>query len=351
MATADKMIGSSFRVGHRTGRQFCAAVFGLILLLAPCPVHAGWGQVDSMLLLALHPGMATFDFLQGRFLRPSFSSASPEGHRLQARADQGRARLARLTSERERARQNHLAIVMRRENTLREMMEREATHRGQLRDHDQQFREYERRYEASMAEAAKRLNQVENELNEAQDDVSAPFFLTRQETDKRLAELQKELLAVIDHVARQRGLSVVLDPTFAGSVPQRTPAVDGAEMPSPDFTGPRQFQLFWNYTPTTTFGSVPGPDGQPVSGEQHISSALYRSMVQNMQTYLGRLSFLTPALARLSFGTPSAFVTGGEDITETVASTLFSRYRVAADLQQRLIALIRSYRAFEEETP
>ncbi|MFZ2960611.1 MAG: hypothetical protein WA705_27340 [Candidatus Ozemobacteraceae bacterium] len=333
-------------------RHFHRAAFLLLMITvmfqaASSPVSAqSWARVDMSLLLVLHPTMASFDYSHGRFLRPSATSArqgGPDiGKALQEAARLAQPKIRQAQSECDRLRLSLQDTLTRREETIRDILEKEAGSRAMVRDRDQQIREYESRYEKALRETQERLSIAEQRLEQANEIAYAPLYFSREETERQMQTLRKELLGAIAQEAQRRGVSVVIDPTMGlGRVADATPDSSMQTFSTPDIDGLHLFRDL------ATWGTVEGPQtltdskGTVIPAEAHVAAARNQQKLQQMQTYLGRLSFLPSSLAGFSLGSPP-FLAGGIDLTEAVADGLFRRYQVPANIQVRLIALIRS---------
>ncbi|HOY67433.1 MAG TPA: hypothetical protein PLP29_11120 [Candidatus Ozemobacteraceae bacterium] len=313
--------------------------------------EGGWASVDVRLLLALHPSMASFDYSHDRFFRGNAPSgdAAALGQALQAAWEKAQPKLRELGVRREKLNQSKFEILQRREETMRNLLEKEATQPGQVRDREKQIGEYEDRYTRAMAECDAQLARLEKEFEQAQEEAYTPVYLTKDETARQIASIKQEIEALIAQTAQENRIGVVLDTSFGrGSLEKNQETVTVPQYPEPsDTLASRLFHTFSNWAPPPVpETTVPGPNGQPIPAREHVAFAASQNMIQTLERYLEFRPYLTKTAANFSSG--NIFLGGGTDLTATVARKIFSRYRVPPEIQNSFQVLIQKYAQFDK---
>ncbi|HEY9071089.1 MAG TPA: hypothetical protein VIV61_12595 [Candidatus Ozemobacteraceae bacterium] len=329
--------------------------FGAVFLSATgvFAAEGGWATVDVRLLLALHPSMASFDYSHDRFFRgnaPSGDTAAL-GQALQAAWDKAQPKLRDLGVRREKLNQTRFEILQRREETMRDLLEKGATKPGQVRDREKQIGEYEDRYTRAMAECEAQIARLDKEFEQAQEEAYAPVYLTKEETARQFDAIKREIESFISQTAQEARIGVVLDTSFGrGSLEKSPETITVPQYPEPsDTLASRLFHTFSNWAPPQVpETTVPGPNGQPVSAREHVAFAASQNMIQTLERYLEFRPYLTKTAANFSSG--NIFLGGGTDLTATVARKIFSRYRVPPEIQNSFQLLIQKYAQFEKSS-
>ncbi len=157
------------------------------------------GVADMLVLNALHPAMARFDFQQRAFLRIPFSLPPAERDALFARL-------------REEARSQEPAF----QETLRQLASEEADiarRRGEVIDALRTGAGLKERL--ALEEELRRLQAAQVQVKEQQDEVRSrrewPEYTTASETRAILDGIEREVREVLGEVARREGVQVVLN--------------------------------------------------------------------------------------------------------------------------------------------
>lgn len=329
---------------------------GLAVLFAAGCVHAadgGWATVDARLLLAIHPTMASFDYSHDRFFRANAPSQEAAGldKALQAAWDKSQPKLRELNARLDKLNESRFNILQRREETMRDLLEKEAAQRGQVRDRDKQIGEYEERYTKSIEECDSQIDRLGKEIEQAQEEAYAPVYLTKDETAKQFDAIKKELELLIAQTAQENRIGVVLDTSFGRNSMEKSPnAATVPQHPEPsDTLASRLFHTFSNWVPPQVPDTtVPGPGGRPVPARDHVAFAAGQEMVQTLEKYLEFKPYLTKTAAAFSSG--NIFLMGGTDLTAAVAKKIFARYRVPPEIQNSFQLLIQKYTQIEKSS-
>jgi len=295
--------------------------------------------------------MASFDYSHDRFFRnnPASDDTSSLAKNLQAAWDKAQPRLRDLGVKKDKLNQTKFEILQRREQTMRDLMEKEATQRGQVRDREKQITEYEDRYTKSLSECDAQIERLDREIEQATEEMYSPVYLTREETAKQLETIKKEVEWLVTQTAQENRIGVVLDTTFGRSTMTRSPeAVTIPQYPEPsDTLASRLFHTFSNWVPPQVpETTVPGPNGQPIPAREHVAFAAGQNMVQTLEKYLEFRPYLTRIAAAFSSG--NIFLSGGMDLTAAVAKKIFTRYRVPPEIQNSFQLLIQKYSQFDK---
>jgi len=313
--------------------------------------EGGWATVDARLLLAVHPAMASFDYSHDRFFRnnPASGETASLAKKLQEAWNKAQPRLRELGVKKDKLNQDKFEILQKRDKTMRDLMEKEATQRGQVRDREKQIAEYEDRYTKSLIACDAQLERLNREIEQAGEDAYSPVYLTKDETAKQLETIKKEVEWLVAQTAQENRISVVLDTTFGRNSIEKSPeSVTIPQYPEPsDTLASRLFHTFSNWVPPQVpETTVPGPNGQPVSAREHVAFAAGQNMVQTLEKYLEFKPYLTRIAAAFSSG--NIFLSGGVDITAAVAKKIFTKYRVPPEIQNSFQLLIQKYAQFDK---
>lgn len=324
---------------------------GMLLWSAAAEVMAAAPQVgvfDMRLLVVLHPRMATFDFMQGRFFRPR---PQAEKHKSVAKALREahvglEGRLGRTTSEIKRLRRSQEALAKRRDETLNSLLENAK--QGVGRDFSANFQQYRDRYQKLLTENEQKLIAAEAEERKLQDQAYSPIYLNEQESIAVLQQIQREIQQQLEIVVRETGLTMVIDPTLNRFAPPADKIAPVRTEPAPPFD--LGCQLIQNLQTPEDYpqGTIPGPNGQPINAARHVAFARGQSLIDSVRKYLNLASYLSLARQDLPLP-PVAVLVGAADITATVAQRVFQANRVSREQQARMLKLLNSYNTAEAQ--
>ncbi|RCK80244.1 MAG: hypothetical protein OZSIB_3426 [Candidatus Ozemobacter sibiricus] len=302
------------------------------------------GTVDVRLLMVLHPRMATFDYIQGRFFRPQ-SPGRPRPSMAQALEAAGAGiekELGRLTSEVRRLRRVQEDLIRRRETTLNSLQE-SAQQGGGGRDYPARYKEYVDRYQRLLGENARQLAEAEAAVARLQEKAFSPLYLDEGETVALLRQIHGEILQMVTAVAQEMGLAAVFDPTLHQVRPAVPPHREIPAVPPPPFDlGPRSLRSLQTFEAPYHQAMIPGPDGQLINAAAHVALARGQSLIRTARKYLNLAAYLT--LARRDLPLPPALVLlGGTDLTPVVGQRLLQTHRIPPAQQTRILKLLSAF--------
>lgn len=324
------------------------ALFSAVTLFAANP-PGGFATVDTRLILLLHPSMANFDFSNGKFFRSETPNKKFEDvlKELQACQKKSGEALKGLEEQRRRLSASKTDLLTRREDVINDLYVKVASTGYQVRGKEEKIQEFEGRYLLQLAQLDAQISQNADQIRKALEIGYSTLYLTTEETEKRLSEIKTEIQSLISEAARESGISVVIDNTYAmrsqnksGEVSQ-VPVIDEAL----DVVSSSLFHSFANLQIDPALkGVLKNGDGMPIP-EEHLLVGRSIGLMNNLQRYLQFRNYFPEKIGNFSPG--QMFLVGGVDLTPWVARKLFARYRIPGFLQNSFMVLIRNYSDFE----
>lgn len=341
--------------------SFRARAVWLLLLLAtsigfggPAATAApagGFGTVDTRLLMLLHPLMSNYDYSNGKFYRSENMNKRFEDvlKELQTGQKQAAEAMKGLEEQRRKLVAARNDTLNRREEVINDLLNKAASSGYVVRGKEDKITEFEARYQVQLSQLDTQLTQNAEQSRKVQEAALASLFLTTEETDKRLGQVKSEIQALIGEAARESGISVVLDNTYALRTQERSwdvpqvPVIDEAL----DVVSASLFHSFANLQIDPALKAIlKNADGKPIP-EEHLVVGRSVGMMNNLQRYLQFRNYIPEKVGNFSPG--KIFLVGGVDLTPWVARKLFARYRIPEFLQNSFMVLLRNYSDFERD--
>lgn len=351
-------------IRHQTRFHTAMQAFLLILLLcAQSGIQAappatqqpgGFAQADLRLLLMLHPSMMGYDFALNRFRKVSpfqkapYKAAEEEIARRRPEVDRA---LRALHLERDK--------ILREAGSARAMASVRAAPVTTLRE-SAQLRIFEASgtdskivevsgidarmepggaagvsisAERSVALCEKRLAEVDVKIQAQYDRLLDPLYHPTAETDKILTGIISEVKSIIGEIARQRGISAVVNtcPIISGT-PRRL-RNPGATLPSGDHS--KAFDHLFEALLNSEFDKIVLP---PLPDAPRVLAGIGMTITEPLRAYLAKSAAVAPLQE-----TPEAgqfFLYGGIDLTGPAASVLMTKYKFPTGIQQLVLSVI-----------
>ncbi|HOT30296.1 MAG TPA: hypothetical protein PLU72_19140 [Candidatus Ozemobacteraceae bacterium] len=314
----------------------------------------GIAQADLRLLLMLHPSMMGYDFTLNRFLKVSpgqkaaYKAAEDEIARRRPEVDKAlqtlqleRSKLLREAGSARIAASIRAAPV----TTLNESAQvplfdpaASSTKTVEASTIDKHLEPdgaagVSLSAERAIISSEKRLAEIDARIQAQYDRLLEPLYHPTTETGKIFNGILSEVKSIIADVARQRGISTVMNacPITSGSPRQlRNP---GATLPSGDHS--RAFDHLFEALLNTEFDAITLP---PLPDTQRVLAGIGMTITEPLRAYLAK----SPALAPLmeSPETGHLFLYGGVDLTAPAATVLMTKYKFPAGIQQLVLSII-----------
>lgn len=313
-------------------------LFSLVCLLQHLPVHcfaqsaatAGFATIDYRTCLALHPAMADFDFAAGRFTKAGIKRNDHKAMEAMYQAmTQKRKAIEprRLELERKRA-----ALQLQLNNLdLTQIQGIVSPGKKDSSGFPQATALSGSALEARRRDLWNRVAEIDQSLDGLNDGIWNDLFMTRDQTDRLLQQIVKEVDSAIKDVAAQYRIEAVIDDTL-----------QAASLPVELMQNVPESTPLWTNSVYRIALDSPFPTPGKSSMANHWAGELQRNLERQIASYLGQ----RPEIAALvhGFRAPRLFVMGGVDLTTLVCERIFARYRLNPYLIQTLRAGIASFR-------
>lgn len=314
----------------------------------------GIAQADLRLLLMLHPSMMGYDFTLNRFLKVSpaqkaaYKTAENEVARRRPEVDKA---LLALQLERNKllreagAARVTASIRAAPVTTLQESAKLPLFDPTASRTKTVEVSTIDTRLEPNgapgvslsaeraVAQCEKRLLEIDAKIQAQYDRLLEPLYHPTADTEKIFNGIFSEVKSIISDVARQRGISTVMNacPITPGSPRQmRNP---GATIPSGDHS--RAFDHLFESLLNAEFDNRSRP---PLPDAQRVLAGIGMTVTEPLRAYLAKSPSLTPLME--SPDTGQLFLYGGVDLTGPAATVLMTKYKFPAGIQQLVLSVI-----------
>lgn len=318
----------------------CAILFSFVALLlsamSPCRAQAGGSEatagfatIDYRTCIALHPLIADFDFAAGRFSKPG----------IKRNDHMAMEALYKSMTQKRKALEPRRLDLERKRSALQ--LQSNNLDLGQIQDVVIPVKDVSRSSQSAALSGAalearrrdlwERIAALDLEIDKLNDGIWDDLFLTKEETDRRLAQIVAEVDAAIRETAARYRVEAVIDDTLqAASLP-----VDLMQ------NVPESTPLWTNSVFKIALDSPFPTPGKP-SMANHWAGELQRNLERQIVSYLGQRQDISPLVH--GFRAPRLFVMGGVDLTSPVCERIFARYQLNPYLIQALRAGIASFR-------
>ncbi|MBF0544395.1 MAG: hypothetical protein HQM08_08175 [Candidatus Riflebacteria bacterium] len=347
---------------------FCQSIFA--------SQTGGWAIVNMRLLMVLHPQMSRFDYVMGRFFRDS----TPQKNRQEIQREMNQAWetsqpvIKNLLDKQSRLIKNRYdirsRIIEEANGALQPQSPSEqidvydfsspasgspspgtatisinpgASSSGPQKNNIKEAVLLEQKIAQKIAAIDIQLQQVQVELQNAQESAYSPIYLTTPETNEVVKNIRTELSAILSQTAQESGISTVLDTSF--SEPTIKLSNDICTIPSqPDSFENLSCSLFHSFTNwdiPSKKQQIPVAGGPPVDYQSHVVPRLMQEKLDNFRQYLDFNPYLTSNIAHFSPG--NIFLMGGYDLTPLVARKIFEKYQIPVEVKNALINVLQEY--------
>ena len=313
----------------------------------------GWASVDTRLLMVLHPTMGNFDYSNGRFFRQSFTTGRAKDFHV--KLDEARQvseqQVAKWKSEEAKFVRAHGELSLSREQTMNDLLTKVASKTYNVRDKQKMVEEYHARFEQKFRELDQQLAHVRSKILEAQEIAYSPIYLTTPETMQKIGEIKREIKEYVAAVAKERGISVVLDSSL-GARPDYDPRVRSVPVGLQDGNFDVVSSALFHDISTFEIGPQPPiyrDDGGKVVAvplpQAHVAFGMSFGKADGLKKFLQLRQFLPSFAAQFTPG--NLFIMGGNDLTAMVAKRIFDRYQIPDTMKNSYMVLIRNFLAIE----
>lgn len=300
----------------------------------------GFGVVDFLTCVTLHPLMAAYDFSAGRFRRDGVNWGDPKSvEMLGKKLSELQAALRPKVQEVDRKIgevQRELAeFNLRRDQTALSLSRAAGEKKNVAREtYDRELAANQQRYDAKIAEAKQRMTALEQTRQKLHDDALAPIFLNSAESAARLQQILGETDQAVREVAAGSGMAVIIDDSY-GTPAGQTDQGSFSSPPDPMITGNTIYQMIIQ-------SPFPNPKNPQDKMAYHFLGDMQKSLQGMTRQHLARRQELVPFVANMTGG--RLFLAGGADLTLSVCERLYTRYRMNPYLIQTLKAALTDFR-------
>ncbi|MDN5280527.1 MAG: hypothetical protein PWR01_4492, partial [Clostridiales bacterium] len=198
--------------------------------------------------------------------------------------------------------------------------------------------EYERRFEEKLAQLDQQLQNLYLEMEAVRDAAYAPVYLSRIETGNKLIEIKRDIKSMIQKVAAQYKISVVLDSSFAMKTTRQKNPQASLYLQNDDFDV-LSSSLFHDLTNIDY--DMP-PDAKQIGATpEHMMLGGAYAKLDTLRKVAQLRSYLLPAASEFSPG--AIFVMGNVDLTPHVAKEIFDKYQLPETIKTSYVKVINDF--------